>query len=97
MEDKGEQKDSVKQNTTAGVGRPRKRNNRILTATEQLEQTKKERFVDLDRPGSILNQVNIRTILNKSTFELLPAQYQYKLLQLLPDVDTVIGPNNVSE
>ena len=45
--------------------------------------------VDLELPESILGQVNLRMLLNKATFLKLPAMYQYKLLQLLPQVDSV--------
>jgi additional sex combs-like protein len=77
-----------------GAGRPRKRHNRKLSMGEQLEQTKKEGCIDLETPRSILTQVNLRTILNKHTFSLLPPLYQYKLIQLLPEVDAVRGPDN---
>ena len=51
--------------------------------------------VDLESPESILSQVNMRSLLNKSTFLKLPAEYQYKLVQLLPQVDrTVDGENS---
>ena len=78
-----------------GFGRPRKRHNRKLSTAEQLEQTKKEGCIDLETPGSVLTQVNLRAILNKHTFSLLPALYQYKLLQLLPEVDAVTGSDGI--
>ncbi|CAG7637940.1 unnamed protein product [Allacma fusca] len=74
-----------------GAGRPRKRHNRKLSTAEQLEQTKKDGCIDLETPGSVLTQVNLRAILNKHTFSVLPSLYQFKLLQLLPEVDTVAG------
>jgi len=77
-----------------GAGRPRKRNNRKLSTAEQLEQTKKEGCIDLETPRSILTQVNLRAILNKHTFSLLPPLYQYKLIQLLPEVDAVRGTDS---
>ena len=40
--------------------------------------------VDLESPDSILSQVNMRALLNKSSFLKLPQEYQYKLVQLLP-------------
>ena len=76
-----------------GAGRPKKRNKKLSTA-EQVEQTKKDRYIDLETPGSVLTQVNLRAILNKHTFAMLPPLYQYKLLQLLPEVDTVNSPDN---
>ena len=48
-------------------------------------------FTDLETPDSILTQVNIRTLLNKSTFLKLPPEYQYKLMGLLPQVDRLNG------
>lgn len=77
-----------------GAGRPRKRHHRKLSTAEQLEQTKREGHIDLETPGSILTQVNLRTILNKHTFSLLPPLYQYKLIQLLPEVDAITGPDS---
>jgi hypothetical protein len=50
--------------------------------------------VDLESPESILSQVNMRSLLNKSTFLKLPAEYQYKLVQLLPQVDRTIDGEN---
>ncbi|CAL8097089.1 unnamed protein product [Orchesella dallaii] len=77
-----------------GAGRPRKRHHRKLSTAEQLEQTKREGHIDLETPGSILTQVNLRAILNKHTFSLLPPLYQYKLIQLLPEVDAITGPDS---
>jgi len=77
-----------------GAGRPRKRHNRKLSTAEQLEQTKKERCIDLETPGSVLTQVNLRAILNKHTFSMLPPLYQFKLMQLLPEFDSVSGPES---
>lgn len=74
----------------------RKRNTKKPTQTLDQPEQKRERFIDLDRPGSVLGQINIRSILNKQTFDMLPSLYQYKLLQLLPDVDTVVSPDNAS-
>jgi additional sex combs-like protein len=77
-----------------GAGRPRKRHNRKLSTAEQLEQTKKEGCIDLETPGSVLTHVSLRAILNKHTFSLLPPLYQFKLLQLLPDVDSVTSSDS---
>lgn len=77
-----------------GAGRPRKRHHRKLSTAEQLEQTKREGHIDLETSGSILTQVNLRAILNKHTFSLLPPLYQYKLIQLLPEVDAITGPDS---
>merc|ERR1719481_1838437 len=51
-----------------------------------IQQTK-EGSINLDTPDSILSQVNLRTLLNKNTFSRLPPLYQFKLMQLLPQVD----------
>ncbi|XP_054284764.1 polycomb protein Asx-like isoform X2 [Macrosteles quadrilineatus] len=64
----------------------RKRSNKKLSAAAQLEQTK-EGCIDLETPDSILVNTNLRSLLNKHTFNQLPALYQYKLVQLLPHVD----------
>ncbi len=53
-----------------------------------------EGSVDMDSPDSILGQVNLRTLVNKNTFLKLPPQYQFKLMQLLPQVDTHIDHTN---
>ncbi|XP_046675287.1 polycomb protein Asx-like isoform X1 [Homalodisca vitripennis] len=64
----------------------RKRSNKKLSAAAQLEQTK-EGCIDLETPDSILVNTNLRSLLNKHTFNTLPPLYQYKLVQLLPHVD----------
>ena len=57
-------------------------------------QSAHEGVVDLESPDSILSQVNMRSLLNKNTFLKLPAEYQYKLVQLLPQVDRTLEPRN---
>uniref|UniRef100_A0A0K2VEN7 DEUBAD domain-containing protein n=1 Tax=Lepeophtheirus salmonis TaxID=72036 RepID=A0A0K2VEN7_LEPSM len=52
-------------------------------------QLAREGSLDFESPESILGQVNLRTLLNKATFLKLPPSYQYKLMQLLPQVDFV--------
>ncbi|XP_004929361.2 polycomb protein Asx [Bombyx mori] len=66
--------------------KPRKRNSKKLSTAAQLQQTR-EGCIDLETPDSILVNTNIRALLNKHTFSLLPPLYQYKLGQLLPSVD----------
>lgn len=66
--------------------KPRKRSGKKLSTAAQLQQTK-EGCIDLETPDSILVNTNIRQLLNKHTFSLLPPLYQYKLGQLLPSVD----------
>jgi len=60
--------------------------NRKFTNAQMIQQTK-EGSINLDTPDSILSQVNLRTLLNKTTFSRLPPLYQFKLMQLLPQVD----------
>lgn len=66
--------------------KPRKRSGKKLSTAAQLQQTR-EGCIDLETPDSILVNTNIRALLNKHTFSLLPTLYQYKLGQLLPSVD----------
>ncbi|XP_008180420.1 polycomb protein Asx isoform X1 [Acyrthosiphon pisum] len=68
--------------------KPRKRpGSKRLSAAAQLQQAKAEGCVDLETPDSILAQVNLRSLLNKQTFSMLPRLYQHKLVQMLPHVD----------
>ncbi|KAJ0181681.1 hypothetical protein K1T71_002403 [Dendrolimus kikuchii] len=66
--------------------KPRKRSSKKLSTAAQLQQTR-EGCIDLETPDSILVNTNIRALLNKHTFSMLPPLYQYKLGQLLPSVD----------
>lgn len=66
--------------------KPRKRSGKKLSTAAQLQQTR-EGCIDLETPDSILVNTNIRALLNKHTFSILPPLYQYKLGQLLPSVD----------
>ncbi|XP_064604736.1 putative Polycomb group protein ASXL2 isoform X2 [Liolophura sinensis] len=76
-------------------GKPRKRTHRKLSAAAQIEQTK-EGCIDLETPDSILVNTNLRELINKQTFADLPAYYQYKLLQLLPECDRLVGSDGSS-
>ncbi|KAL4105077.1 hypothetical protein QTP88_020352 [Uroleucon formosanum] len=68
--------------------KPRKRpGSKRLSAAAQLQQAKAEGCVDLETPDSVLAQVNLRSLLNKQTFSMLPRLYQHKLVQMLPHVD----------
>ncbi|XP_061600402.1 putative Polycomb group protein ASXL2 isoform X2 [Cololabis saira] len=51
----------------------------------QIKRTKCK--IDVETPDSILVNTNLRAIINKHTFTVLPADCQQKLLKLLPDVD----------
>lgn len=57
-----------------------------MSTAAQLQQTR-EGCIDLETPDSILVDANLRALLNKHTFSILPPLYQFKLIQLLPQVD----------
>ena len=62
--------------------------NKKLSCAQMIQQTK-EGGVNLESPESILGQVNLRTLVNKTTFAKLPPLYQFKLIQLLPQTDMI--------
>lgn len=66
--------------------KPKRRTNKKMSTAAQLEQTR-EGCIDLETPDSILVDANLRELLNKHTFSILPPLYQFKLMQLLPAVD----------
>lgn len=70
--------------------KPRKRSNRKLSKAAQIAQTKKG-CINIETPDSILVNINLRALLNKHTFASLPSVYQYRLVQLLPQADRIIG------
>ncbi|XP_076336243.1 uncharacterized protein LOC143239228 isoform X2 [Tachypleus tridentatus] len=70
--------------------KPRKCSNKKLSTAAQIAQTKKG-CIDVETPDSILVNINLKALLNKHTFASLPSLYQYRLVQLLPSVDRVIG------
>ncbi|XP_022244088.1 putative Polycomb group protein ASXL3 isoform X7 [Limulus polyphemus] len=72
--------------------KPRKRSNKKLSTAAQIAQTKKG-CIDVETPDSILVNINLKALINKHTFASLPSLYQYRLVQLLPSVDRVIGPD----
>lgn len=79
--------------------KPHRRSNKKMSTAAQVEQIR-EGCIDLETPDSILVtnfRTNLRALLNKHTFSLLPPLYQYKLVQLLPTVDRPpIGPDSPS-
>ncbi|CAK1549715.1 unnamed protein product [Leptosia nina] len=75
--------------------KPRKRSGKKLSTAAQLQQTR-EGCIDLETPDSILVNTNIRALLNKHTFSLLPPLYQCKLGQLLPSVDRISTSGRLS-
>lgn len=58
--------------------------------TGQLKRTKCK--IDVETPDSILVNTNLRAIINKHTFSVLPPDCQQKLLKLLPEVDRQVTP-----
>lgn len=66
--------------------KPRRRSSKKMSTAAQIEQTKDGK-IDLETPDSILASTNLRALLNKQTFSMLPPLYQYNLIQLLPSVD----------
>ncbi|XP_061481896.1 putative Polycomb group protein ASXL2 isoform X1 [Rhineura floridana] len=56
----------------------------------QLKRTKCAE-IDVETPDSILVNTNLRALINKHTFTVLPADCQQRLLLLLPEVDRQIG------
>merc|ERR1712223_379243 len=69
--------------------RNKKGSNKKLSLAAAIQQAH-EGVVDLESPESLLTQVNMRSLLNKNTFLKLPPQYQYKLVQLLPQIDLAV-------
>jgi hypothetical protein len=61
----------------------------IFNQIQNVPQMAHEGSIDIDTPDSILGQVNLRSLVNKSTFMKLPPSYQFKLLHLLPQVDNI--------
>ncbi|XP_043918819.1 putative Polycomb group protein ASXL2 [Protopterus annectens] len=47
--------------------------------------------IDVETPDSILVNTNLRALINKHTFSVLPVDYQQQLLLLLPEVDRQVG------
>ena len=52
----------------------------------QLKRTKCAE-IDVETPDSILVNTNLRALINKHTFSVLPTECQQRLLLLLPEVD----------
>ncbi|KAJ3612732.1 hypothetical protein NHX12_018990 [Muraenolepis orangiensis] len=65
---------------------PRKMSQRTSRLSpRQLKRTKCE--IDVETPDSILVNTNLRAIINKHTFSVLPPDCQQRLLRLLPELD----------
>ncbi|XP_030885091.1 putative Polycomb group protein ASXL3 [Leptonychotes weddellii] len=59
-----------------------------------LKWTKAE-DIDIETPGSILVNTNLRALINKHTFASLPQHFQQYLLLLLPEVDRQMGSDGI--
>uniref|UniRef100_A0A8C1XSR9 ASXL transcriptional regulator 2 n=1 Tax=Cyprinus carpio TaxID=7962 RepID=A0A8C1XSR9_CYPCA len=68
---------------TTGAGKVSQRTGRL--SARQLRRTKCE--IDVETPDSILVNTNLRALINKHTFSMLPTECQQKLLKMLPEVD----------
>lgn len=62
----------------------------LLFITGHLKWTKAE-DIDIETPGSILVNTNLRALINKHTFASLPQHFQQYLLLLLPEVDRQVS------
>ncbi|KAK2092132.1 putative Polycomb group protein asxl2, partial [Saguinus oedipus] len=51
--------------------------------------------IDVETPDSILVNTNLRALINKHTFSVLPGDCQQRLLLLLPEVDRQVGPDGL--
>ncbi|XP_030642825.1 putative Polycomb group protein ASXL2 isoform X2 [Chanos chanos] len=67
----------------SGARKMSQRSSRL--SARQLRRTKCE--IDVETPDSILVNTNLRAIINKHTFSVLPTECQQRLLKLLPEVD----------
>ncbi|NWV29109.1 ASX protein, partial [Origma solitaria] len=85
---------SVKlENSLPGLGKkPFPRSDRL-----HARQLKRARCaeIDVETPDSILVNTNLRALINKHTFSVLPPECQQRLLLLLPDVDRQVGADGL--
>lgn len=58
----------------------------LLIFVGQMKRTKCAE-IDVETPDSILVNTNLRALINKHTFSVLPGDCQQRLLLLLPEVD----------
>lgn len=63
---------------------------RALPFAGHLKWTKAE-DIDIETPGSILVNTNLRALINKHTFTSFPQHFQQYLLLLLPEVDRQVS------
>lgn len=62
----------------------------FLNFVGQMKRTKCA-DIDVETPDSILVNTNLRALINKHTFSVLPGDCQQRLLLLLPEVDRQVG------
>uniref|UniRef100_A0A4W3H0F9 ASXL transcriptional regulator 3 n=1 Tax=Callorhinchus milii TaxID=7868 RepID=A0A4W3H0F9_CALMI len=62
------------------------------SSSGNLKRTRGEE-IDVETPGSILVNTNLRALINKHTFASLPIHFQQQLLLLLPEVDRQVKHN----
>ncbi|NXE15996.1 ASX protein, partial [Lophotis ruficrista] len=80
-------------NSLPGLGKkPFQRSDRLHA--RQLKRTKCAE-IDVETPDSILVNTNLRALINKHTFSVLPAECQQRLLLLLPEVDRQVGADGL--
>ncbi|KAM9017224.1 putative Polycomb group protein ASXL2 isoform 4-T4 [Ara ararauna] len=80
-------------NSLPGLGKkPFQRSDRLHA--RQLKRTKCAE-IDVETPDSILVNTNLRALINKHTFSVLPIECQQRLLLLLPEVDRQVGADGL--
>ncbi|XP_074717300.1 putative Polycomb group protein ASXL2 isoform X2 [Strix uralensis] len=80
-------------NSLPGLGKkPFQRSDRLHA--RQLKRTKCAE-IDVETPDSILVNTNLRALINKHTFSVLPPECQQRLLLLLPEVDRQVGADGL--
>uniref|UniRef100_A0A663MB69 ASXL transcriptional regulator 2 n=1 Tax=Athene cunicularia TaxID=194338 RepID=A0A663MB69_ATHCN len=80
-------------NSLPGLGKkPFQRSDRLHA--RQLKRTKCAE-IDVETPDSILVNTNLRALINKHTFSVLPSECQQRLLLLLPEVDRQVGADGL--
>ncbi|NXS53997.1 ASX protein, partial [Brachypteracias leptosomus] len=80
-------------NSLPGLGKkPFQRSDRLHA--RQLKRTKCAE-IDVETPDSILVNTNLRALINKHTFSVLPMECQQRLLLLLPEVDRQVGADGL--
>ncbi|XP_072412875.1 polycomb group protein ASXL1-like isoform X2 [Chiloscyllium punctatum] len=63
-------------------------------STGQMKRNRGEE-IDVETPGSILVNTNLRALINSRTFTSLPLHFQQQLLFLLPEVDRQVGTDGI--